>query len=302
MSGSTLLKPGSLWSAIVERTRTALASGALKPIATDVHTIEDRGVRFQVRVVSSLVRKKTEIQARTAENGGRPVNPFLPYEEALFVGDISPTHVCLLNKYNVIEHHALIITRDFEPQESPLTLRDFAAVGACLEEIDALVFYNSDPVAGASQPHKHLQLIRLPLSESDRLPILPLLEPLPSEATVPSRAERLPFAHAIARLDRNFVASGRAEAEYLFGCYTALLVAAGLASKKGPTPTVLPPYNLLVTREFMLVIPRALPAYEGVPFNALGFAGCFFVAKPETMFVFEQIEPISLLQKVAVPL
>jgi ATP adenylyltransferase len=30
------------------------------------------------------------------------VNPFLPYEEALWVAHLSPTHTLLLNKFNVV--------------------------------------------------------------------------------------------------------------------------------------------------------------------------------------------------------
>ena len=46
----------------------------------------------------------------------------------MFVADVSDTHLCLLNKFNVIEHHLLIVTRKFEHQETLLTVRDFQAV------------------------------------------------------------------------------------------------------------------------------------------------------------------------------
>ena len=43
------------------------------------------------------------------------------YEVDLFVADISPTHVCILNKFNVVDYHLLIITRAFESQENLLS-------------------------------------------------------------------------------------------------------------------------------------------------------------------------------------
>ncbi|NIO40609.1 MAG: phosphorylase, partial [Burkholderiales bacterium] len=39
------------------------------------------------------------------------MNPFLPYGKDLFVSDISETHLALLNKFNVIDYHLLIVTR-----------------------------------------------------------------------------------------------------------------------------------------------------------------------------------------------
>ena len=41
-------------------------------------------------------------------------NPFLPYDPALLVAPISPTHVALLNRFNVVDDHFLIVTRSFE--------------------------------------------------------------------------------------------------------------------------------------------------------------------------------------------
>jgi ATP adenylyltransferase len=81
-----------------------------------------------------------------------------------------------LNKFNIIDHHLLIVTRTFKEQETWLTLQDFEAMWACLNEIDGLVFYNGGKTAGASQRHKHLQLVPLPLVEEGlKIPIEPAI-------------------------------------------------------------------------------------------------------------------------------
>lgn len=54
-------------------------------------------------------------------------NPFLPYEEALWVQHLSATHTLLLNKFNVVPHHVLVVTRQFESQQEPLNANDLAA-------------------------------------------------------------------------------------------------------------------------------------------------------------------------------
>ena len=121
--------------------------------------------------------ESSRISAANRRTTGRK-NPFLPYEPDLYVADVSPTHVCILNKYNVVDLHLLIITRAFEHQESRLRLPDFQALWRCLVEYDSLGFYNSGHLSGASQPHKHLQVVPLPLAGSgcaNRVPFEPML-------------------------------------------------------------------------------------------------------------------------------
>lgn len=54
-------------------------------------------------------------------------NPFLPYEENLWVQHLSDTHTLLLNKFNLVDHHLLVVTRKFEHQEEPLNIQDIDA-------------------------------------------------------------------------------------------------------------------------------------------------------------------------------
>jgi ATP adenylyltransferase len=195
-------QPGTLWPAILRQTAHALHCGALRPIETVNESIEDSGVRFLVRRVSSLARKDEERKERTDKAEQRAeVNPFLPYDPDLFVADLSDTHIALLNKFNVIDHHLLIVTRRFEQQEALLTLADFVALFACLAEFGGLAFYNGGAAAGASQRHKHLQIVPLPLGTSGpAVPIEPLLTCARIEGAI-GTVPGLPFLHAFARLN-----------------------------------------------------------------------------------------------------
>ncbi|MDA8432406.1 MAG: hypothetical protein M0Z60_05510, partial [Nitrospiraceae bacterium] len=160
--GGILLRRGTLREALMKTTENALAAGALLPVPTGYEFVEDGGVRFFVRVLENLSRK--DVEKKKQEREGRPVNPFLPYEKDLFVADISETHAAILNKFNVVEHHLLVVTREFEDQETLLTPPDCEALWACLQEYDGLGFYNGGEAAGASQRHKHLQVVPLPLA------------------------------------------------------------------------------------------------------------------------------------------
>ena len=111
--GLYLRRPRSVhdWFAMLdlidESVRKATASGALQPLSTRSLTVPDDGIDFIVRILSNIRRKAS---------AGSPANPFLPYDPDLFVKDVSATHVCLLNKFNVLSRHLLIVTRDFEDQ------------------------------------------------------------------------------------------------------------------------------------------------------------------------------------------
>ena len=195
-----LLEPGTLWKSIQETTELALQSGALKSIPTELEIIEQVGIKFVIRILANLNRKEAdkEKQEQQTSRTGKEFNPFLPYEKDLFVADISDTHVCILNKFNVVDFHLLIITRSFEEQESLLTLEDFTAMWTCLGEFEGLVFYNGGKLAGASQRHKHLQIV--PFSETD-IPISPLLKTAKLENDM-GTIQEFPFLHAFTNLNR----------------------------------------------------------------------------------------------------
>lgn len=289
------LKPGTLWSAIVRQTAHALARGALRPIETVQVALADSGVRFVVRQVSSLVRKPS-----VPPSSPQPfADPFLPHDPDLFVADISATHFALLNKFNVIDHHLLIVTRAFEPQDALLDLDDFTAWFACLSEFDGLGFYNGGREAGASQPHKHLQIMPLPLGDAgEALPIGPLIEAATFDGWI-GTLPGLPFRHAFARLAPASFAQAAARA---LQRYRMLLDAVGLSAVDvGGRAHQCAPYNLLVTPEWMLLVPRSAEKADGIAVNALGFAGSLFVRDAQQLEAVRHIGPMALLRHVGLP-
>jgi ATP adenylyltransferase len=293
--GKISLKPGTLWTSVKERTEYALECGALLSIPTEFEFVEQDGVRFLVRILSNLNRKKAakEKQEKQSAISGQEFNPFLPYEEDLFVADISDTHVCILNKYNVVDHHLLIITRAFEEQESLLTLEDFAAMWTCLADFDGLAFYNSGKTAGASQRHKHLQLVPLPLVPSGpQIPIEPLLTAAQFQDSNATLA-KLPFIHALAPLNPHWVESPFTAAQATLEVYRTLLGAVGLDARQCGA------YNLLATRKWMLIVPRSQEHFQSIYVNSLGFAGALLVRNAAEMEILKAEGPMTILKNVA---
>jgi len=284
------LTSGTLHASLLERTAHARRCGRIQSLPTTVDVIEQDGVPFHVRILESLALKET---AKTPPSNA---NPFLPYDPDLFVAPISPTHIALLNKFNVIEHHLLVVTRAFEDQRCQLTQKDCEALLIVLTEIDGLVFYNAGAEAGASQSHKHLQL--LPVDTLAPLPIEPLLRFAQVEGMV-GTVPRLPFRHSFAPMDCDWTNPEKDSGASLHACYRKLLDAAGLsvdASVGSHSPTA--PYNLLMTRKWMLLVPRSREFFEGISINALGFAGLFLVKDVQQLAKLRRFGPMTALRHV----
>ncbi len=196
-------------------------------------------------------------------------DPFLPPHRDLFVAAVSDTHLVLLNKFPVLRDHLLVVTRAVEAQESALGEADFAALWACMSELGGLGFYNAGSAAGASQSHKHLQWVPL----EGGLPTAPLLE-----------SGDAGFACAHARVE-----GGDGIAEH----YRRLCEELELGGAE--------PYNLLLTRESMVVVPRTRHAWEGISINAMGYAGSFLVRTTADLQKLRELGPRRLLAGVSRP-
>jgi len=293
---------GTLWTTVATRTTQAIERGAIQTIPTHSELVEEGGVNFLIRIISSLARKaqaKVEEQ-RSSLAAQADQNPFLPYDPELFITDISDTHVCLLNKFNVLDHHILMVTRSFQEQESLLTLSDFEVLSVCLAEFEGLAFYNAGEVAGASQRHKHLQMVPLPLTvEVPQVPIEPLLRTAQFEATmgvVPS----LPFLHVVTRMNSQWIDPSGNGAPELLHQYLDMLKIVGLSGPGTGGDKMIPcPYNLLVTRQWMFLVPRSTECFFDISVNALGFAGGFLVRDEEQLNLLKKNGPMTALRHVA---
>lgn len=275
---------GSLWSRLEARTAHGHKTGELHSIDTTCEMVESGGIPFKVYILANLSRKE---DARKEQGKTKPANPFLPYEEDLYVTDISDTHVCLLNKFNVVDHHFLIVTKAFESQENWLNLEDFEALGRCLFEVDGLGFFNGGTVAGSSQPHKHLQVVPV---ESD-LPVEGVIALLEKETI--GRSPNFPYRHAILRW------KAFPNPTQLLENYHQLLNAINITSENWQG-TQSAPYNFLCTREWMMLVPRAQEKYANISVNSLGYAGSLLVKDTDMLNQLKAIEPIHLLRQVGI--
>ncbi|KAI0821707.1 ATP adenylyltransferase-domain-containing protein [Trametes gibbosa] len=286
---------------------TARASGDLLFFPSTVHTHAEHGVEFEIRLCPALQDKpplptpdfSADADAapaeRQEEEKKRP-DPFAPpYVPNLYLGEVrdeadGDEYVILFNKYSVVPHHILMVTKEFRSQTAPLIPPDL--VQAYLFLIAAqkagrrfFVFYNCGDLSGASQPHKHLQLIPI---EDDGPPVERLARAAQLENEHrPFSLGSLPYANHVRRLPPSLPTAPPSALEpALAHAFLALLdLAIGTVRRAAPAgyPRGPPSYNVVLTLEHMHVVPRAREAHtlagtgEALSVNALGFAGMLLV-------------------------
>jgi ATP adenylyltransferase len=80
--------------------------------------------------------------------------------------------------------------------------------------------------------------------------------------------------------------------------YHELLVYVGLSPLRSEPNLQTGPYNLLVTREFMLLVPRRREHFEDISLNALAFAGSLFVRTRAHVERVQEHGPLAVLRSV----
>ncbi|KAJ1735322.1 bifunctional AP-4-A phosphorylase/ADP sulfurylase [Coemansia biformis] len=270
---------------------SAVAQGALLFTESTVHKRNELGVEFEVRYVPALAAKPST-KPSEKQSAKDFVNPFQPYDERLHVATLGgASHNLLLNKYCVVPHHLLITTATFQRQGERLGEADFAAA---LDTVDGLareqiVFYNSGEESGASQPHKHMQVLPMP-EDMDEPPSTLLWLRSSSPPGQVHTADILPFAHFGVRL-----ASGRLSPSGLTAAYTAAL--GELARIHGPDAS----YNMVMTRSAIMLFPRRQSSWHGISINSLGFAGLLLCKTREEQALLDSVGILHALTHVGFP-
>lgn len=273
---------------------TARASGALQPVQAEQTEIEEAGLRFIVRWVSSLAVKDA---AKVAIPGGPRdpnFNPFLKPDPELTVGPLGDAHVVILNKFPLCDRHLVLARREFEEQLVPLSRGDFAALATIMAEAGGTGLYNGGTEAGASQRHKHVQWI--PEAEGNaslRLFAGGLPAGLPEQGI--ARHPALAMRHVFVRVRcGRGVSVDEAADSLLAGCRAACDELGLFPDAAG----LLPPFNLLAGEGWLLVIPRSRECFEGISISAVCFGGTLYTREPEQIESIRRVGPLQALAAV----
>ncbi|KAK0639506.1 HIT-like domain-containing protein [Cercophora newfieldiana] len=263
----TPIKPPPNLPELVKTTFSkALAAGDVNFYPTQVTLLNINSVPFQLRFSPSLANKPkppAPPPSSTPPAADRPrFNPFDNPSPALLVASLPPSHNLILNKFAIVPEHFILATKAFKPQTHLLEADDLAATYACIEAYRAdgkelFAFFNSGEHSGASQPHRHLQLL-----EVERM-----REGLEGQGGWEVVAGRLVGEEEVVLPFRTFVEGihGDMDGEALRGVYLRLYRRACEAlgvdgvREEGEARIC---YNMAMTREVVVVMPRVAEGAE----------------------------------------
>ena len=250
------------WQAVEQQTKKALKEEKLMPLVTESLEITQNTIQFTVHL-------KQQTKVKKPHQGTQKSNPFLPHEPEMFVQNVGNSHKLLLNKFPVLTPHALLCSNEFKAQQSPLQLKDFAAWHLHLNTQQDVGFYNAGPTAGASQAHRHMQLIKLT-----------------DETNLAAIAKQL--------CSQTFVRFGQFDAEQRYELYQQALAQFSLSPIQAETGA----YNLVLSNQLFWLIPRSSPQCEGIYANGLNFCGHFLLRDRSQLTRLEKFGFISYLKAI----
>lgn len=281
------------WKRALERSEHALRQKALVPLSTSrIKLNGPRADQFELRVLNDRLPKHHRIE-------GPKVNPFRPWDTELAIDDVGDDHVLILNKYPVQTGHMLLITREWASQVDWLTLDDWRALVSVDHDSTGLWFLNSGPLAGASQPHRHLQL--LPRDSNERsCPRVEWFERLLQDRSAKKVRMDDPLTQSCVIAKRPSPTDPRQEAKELHSLYRHLGNELGLGGKQScELPQA--PYNLLLTQSWMALIRRKCEEACGFSINALGFAGYLLATDQSDQALMQHKGAEAVLRQVVSP-
>ena len=268
------------WKKALEQTQISINNDSLFPLKTNIITndLYDNN-DFIIRKLDTSKFYKKKIY-------GPKQNPFHPWDKILEIEKIGNNHQLILNKYPVQNGHILLITNTWKPQNGWLDINDWIAIQEVNKDTSGLWFFNSSPKAGASQPHRHFQLLRR--SKSERIcPREDWFLELKLNKKINNKLKK-----NIVVSDFNFLENSSC----IHGLYLELLRKLGLGN---PSHDKKPkyPYNILITNNWISIIKRSNDHIHGFSINGLGFAGYLLVTEISDINYLRRVGPEKLLEK-----
>ncbi|KAG1151248.1 hypothetical protein G6F37_000314 [Rhizopus arrhizus] len=304
----TYFDMSNLQQLVTEKFKAAKESKAVFSFETTEIEKESNGINFQITLVPALAKKPQ------GDDNKEKTSPFINPNPDLLVKELDE-HLLLLNKFAVIPNHMLVVTKEQKSQTEPPFPNDLYEVFKIIKEFGSsqplLAFYNCGENSGASQAHKHVQIIPLKTNGSVQPPIKKVYDEIHDRHVGQIYAiNRLPFVHVIMQLDTNIIrAASKKEdlTDYLSQMFFGLLDAMFQQLREN-SDEFTTSYNFLMTEEFMMLVPRqkekATFRYKGeemdLSMNSLAFAGMILCKGEEQLEALKENDIMDLLSQVGI--
>ncbi|EPS40878.1 hypothetical protein H072_5248 [Dactylellina haptotyla CBS 200.50] len=230
---------------------------------SEAEYVEHEGFQFEFRLAPALLKKP--ILSRNAEGRSKPLGPFVDPDPNFVVGKIGDTHTLIFSKFCVPRPHLVLHTNQFALQTDDLTTADLDAAWQTLEAFEktpSMMIYNCGVDAGSSQGHKHMQVFPKPERGFNLFPDDAELSK-EDVITVP----HVPYRHYILALPK------KPSIEDIVTRYQKVIKSAkaALGGIEGAA------YNIAMTKDWIMAIPRRSKGAEGVGANTAGMLGMVWI-------------------------
>jgi len=273
------MKKEIYWEKALQKTKISINSKSLFPLkTTDITKNLYKGNDFVIRQLDITKFKKSSLI-------GPKHNPFKPWDKILEIDSIGNDHQLILNKYPVQLGHILLITNEWKEQNGWIDIKDWEAIKKVNNDTKGLWFFNSGPLAGASQPHRHIQLLRRNSSELS----CPREKWILEFNNVKNNNDKFSKNIIIKKFSKSL------NEENINQIYKDLTNKLGLGE---PNIDKKPryPYNLIFTDNWIVLIKRKTDNLHGISINALGFAGYILVTEKSDIKYLKEYGPEKLLE------
>ncbi|CAI7631021.1 unnamed protein product [Penicillium manginii] len=270
--------------------------------------VTDNGMTFCFTVVEALKEKPQAGEAfKSAQSNlgdGTDAQPetFGPGSDLAFdhpdicITRVNETHFLVINKFPVYRPMLLLLTIDsYRRQFELLNAEDIEAAWnlVCGLDVEHFAFFNCTVTAGSSRAHKHLQVIPAPGANdgyADGFRFFPDYDPGPQEGG-PS------CVYFLQRFEDP--PEGQVKtSQQLMETYLRLLqqTREALNIKDGQCP-----HNWILTKRWMMIIPRRNRDYKGLSGNAPGMIGSVYVSNQSEFDAWKEAGPQRVLAGLGLP-
>lgn len=251
----------------------------------------DTSIPFEVRYLPCLDKKPTSrspspdppsqqcdamesdsVSGEDCKESSAPVDPFAAPRDNVVLE--TKDYTCVLNKYALEPGHFLVVTNEFYPQRGLLRAADLAMIYETLgapKRRRHYCFFNGGLLAGASQEHRHFQFLPVPQLKTDCWPDQ-LYKASSTRRRGEEEEEEEIKSHAEIPAHHFLLPIRDGSRAALYASFTRLHEAAREAIRGAPgaDEDEEMPYNFLMTREYMLLMPRRNEEWDE---HAIGVGG-----------------------------
>jgi len=209
-------------------------------------------------------------------------------------------YALVLNKFNVLNNHLLVVTTHFESQFSPITASNLRVMHEIILDVDGFGFYNAGKEAGPSQLHRHMQIVP---RRDNYLPYFDTITEHSRTSTngTPFSIEKFQFKHSICQIPDKDPSEHDLVSSYNLCLSHSSLPTLRIQYTEQDEKEEVMPHNILMGANWIMVVPRTISEYRDICANGLNFIGSFYVKNEETFQNLKEVGPMKCLVKLGKP-